>query len=386
MSTQSLRSFLIEPERILPNKHHKQPLILNRRSLGACRVRQCPVSVCWFHPNQASEEKLYLARRQYTDGEQRQEKEARGEAQDNDFGCMCVGTRRKYRRKVQKTQRNLFGNLAWKLSVHTHTHTHTHTRTHTHTYIHTFYHSWQILDTTHQKGAIKVCCVQSSKRLRPSHQLAATHCAHRAEGRVHRRAACVIKKKLGHHFSISKRPEGSKSVLCPVFVQLCPSHQLAASHCVHAAGRAACEISTKSVIFSITQFGSPTAQIPLESGSSTDKRFRTDLKIFNKNCIIYVSQADVQNDDGFIKPFEVKPSWSRVYPLFCFFSSVTKEFNQSEACSHILRWKPLQHPSACSWALNTAARQKRKHQLITKPRAWIFPTDRAAHKHMFGPN
>ena len=50
--------------------------------------------------------------------------------------------------------------------------------------------------------------------------------------------------------------------------------------------------------FSLTQFGSPTAQIPLESGSSADKRFRTDLKNVNKNCIIHVSQADVQSERG----------------------------------------------------------------------------------------
>ena len=36
----------------------------------------------------------------------------------------------------------------------------------------------------------------------------------RAEGRVHRRAACEIKQKIGHRFSISKWPEGSRSVLC----------------------------------------------------------------------------------------------------------------------------------------------------------------------------
>ena len=87
------------------------------------------------------------------------------------------------------------------------------------------------------------------------------------------------------------------------------------------------------------------------------------------------------NDDGLFKPFEAKPCWSKVYPLFRFFSSVTKEFNQSEACSHILCWEHFEHPSACPWALNTAACQERKHQLRTKPRAWIFPTDRAAHEH-----
>ena len=53
------------------------------------------------------------------------EEQARGEEQDTDFGCMWVGTCWKYRRKVQKTQQDLFGNPAWKLSVlHTHTHTH----------------------------------------------------------------------------------------------------------------------------------------------------------------------------------------------------------------------------------------------------------------------
>ena len=88
-------------------------------------------------------------------------------------------------------------------------------------------------------------------------------------------------------------------MLCPVFIQLYPSHQLSDSQCVHAAGRAACEIKYKfGHHFSIKQFGSPTAQIPLESGSSADKRFRTDLKIFNKNCIIYVSQTDVQSELG----------------------------------------------------------------------------------------
>ena len=86
-------------------------------------------------------------------------------------------------------------------------------------------------------------------------------------------------------------------VQCPVFVQLCPSHQLGDSYCLHAAGHAACKIKYKfGHRFSITQFHSPTAQIPLESGSSVDKRFRTDLKITNKNCIIYISQADVQSE------------------------------------------------------------------------------------------
>ena len=34
--------------------------------------------------------------------------------------------------------------------------------------------------------------------------MAATHCARRAEGHVHRGAACEIKQKIGHRFSVSK--------------------------------------------------------------------------------------------------------------------------------------------------------------------------------------
>ena len=97
---------------------------------------------------------------------------------------------------------------------------------------------------------------------------------------------------------------GNKSVLCPVFetavtlISWLP-HTV---HCVCAAGRAACEIKYKfGHHFSITQFGSPTTQIPLESGSSADKRFRTDLKNLNKNCIIYVSQADVQSERRWVQ-------------------------------------------------------------------------------------
>ena len=68
------------------------------------------------------------------------------------------------------------------------------------------------------------------------------------------------------------------------------------------------------------------------------------------------------NEDGFGKSFKVKLSSST---LFCVSSPPsTKEFNQSEPCSHILCWKHLEHPSSCSWALKTAARQGRKHQLI----------------------
>ena len=129
-ASNGLRPFLIEPEHILPNKHHKQPLILKWRSLCACRVRQCSVSVCRFQPNRGIGREAVHGKTAVHRSRARREEQARGEEQDTDFGCMCAGTHRKYRRKVQKTQRDLFGNLDWKLSVHTHTNTHTHTHTH----------------------------------------------------------------------------------------------------------------------------------------------------------------------------------------------------------------------------------------------------------------
>ena len=235
---------------------------------------------------EALEEKLYLARRRYTDQEQGK-RNKQGEKNKTLILAACALGHVENTKERCRKRREIY--LGTQLENCRCSHTHTHTQTHT------FYHSWQIPGTTHQKGVIKVCCVQSSKQLWPSHQLAATHCARRAECRAHRRAACKIKQKLGHHFSISKWLEGSKSVLCPVIVQLCPSYQLAASHCVRAAGRAACEIKYK---FS-HHFA--TTQIPLESGSSADERFRTDLKIFNKNCIIYVSQADVRSEQRWVQ-------------------------------------------------------------------------------------
>ena len=150
------------------------------------------------------------------------------------------------------------------------------------------------------RKAIKVWCVQSSKRLWPSHQLAATHCARRAEGRVHRRAACEIKQKIGHRFSISKWPEGSRSVLCPVS-NLCTGVSLSSAGWLVPCTRGrSCSLrdqeQIQSSFFNHTVWLSNHTKIPLESGSSADKRFRTDLKIFNKNCIIYVSQATVQSE------------------------------------------------------------------------------------------
>ena len=68
----------------------------------------------------------------------RQEEQARGEEKDTDFGC--IGIRRKYRREVQKTQREIYLGTQLEKSRCTHT----------------FYHSCQILGTAHQKGAIKV--------------------------------------------------------------------------------------------------------------------------------------------------------------------------------------------------------------------------------------
>ena len=126
--------------------------------------------------------------------------------------------------------------------------------------------------------------------------------------RAEPRAACTVvqlarsskKYVIAFPFQSDRRAVQVCCVQCPIFVQVCPSHQLGDSCCVHAAGRAACEIKYKfshhfSSFFNHTVWLSNRTKIPLESGSSADKRFRTDLKIFNKNCIIYVSQADVQS-------------------------------------------------------------------------------------------
>ena len=102
-------------------------------------------------------------------------------------------------------------------------------------------------------------------------------------------------------------------MLCPVtnLVQLCPSHQLGDSYCVHAAGRAACEIKYKfSHHFSITQFGSPTAQRSLLNlAVQQTKGLGLTLKFLIRTAS-YTSHKPTYkvNDDGFIKPFEAKPS------------------------------------------------------------------------------
>ena len=113
----------------------------------------------------ASEEKLYLARRQYTDREQGG-RNKQGERNKTLILAACaLGHVENTDERCRKCREIYFWEPGLK-TVGAHTHT--------------FYHSWQIHSTTHQKGAIKVCCVQSSKRLWPSHQLAATHCARRA--------------------------------------------------------------------------------------------------------------------------------------------------------------------------------------------------------------
>ena len=72
-----------------------------------------------------------------------------------------------------------------------------------------------------------MCCVQSVKQLWPSDQLAATHCA------------------LGVLCGLPRSLRDQANIWSCYFV---------------------------------TKFDSPTAQIPLESGSSVDERFRIDLK------------------------------------------------------------------------------------------------------------
>ena len=159
---------------------------------------------------EAPEEKPYLTRWRYTDpGETRkicwewqwqhiglrarQEEQASGKEKDTDFGCMCVGIRRKYQRDAEN--RNLFGNPACKLSVHTHTPTHfiTHDR----------------FKAQHTRKGQQKCDVYS---LRNGCDPLISWLPHTV--RAEPRAACEIKQKIGHRFSISKWPEGSRTVLC----------------------------------------------------------------------------------------------------------------------------------------------------------------------------
>ena len=126
-----LRPFLIEPEHVHRNKHNKQPLILNWGSL-VCLPCPTVLSQCLLVPTKLRHRKRSCTWQDSATvlhrSRARREERAREEEQDTDFGCMCIETRWKYRRKVQKTLRNLFGNLAWKLLVHTHTHmTYAHT-------------------------------------------------------------------------------------------------------------------------------------------------------------------------------------------------------------------------------------------------------------------
>ena len=64
------------------------------------------------HRSRRDEENmLIMAVAAYTfESKARGTSKARGKI--TDFGCMCVGIRRKYQREVQKTQINLFGNPA----------------------------------------------------------------------------------------------------------------------------------------------------------------------------------------------------------------------------------------------------------------------------------
>ena len=168
------------------------------------------------------------------------ESKARGTSKrrgkNTDFGCMCVGIRRKYRRGSENTEIYLGTQLENCRYTHTHTHTHTHSRARSRT--HTFYHSWQILGTAHQKGAIKVWDVASLRNVCDPliswlpHTVRVSSAGHTV--RAEPRAACTVvqlarsSKKLGHHFSIQsdRRAVEVCCVQCSIFVQVCPSHQL----------------------------------------------------------------------------------------------------------------------------------------------------------------
>ena len=96
------------PKRILTSTTSNRSFLINVHQAvsGACRVRPCSVSVCWFQPNRGIRREAVLGKTAV------HRSRGRREEQDTDYGCMCVGTHRKYRRKVQKTQRDLFGKPA----------------------------------------------------------------------------------------------------------------------------------------------------------------------------------------------------------------------------------------------------------------------------------
>ena len=125
---------------------------------------------------------------------------------------------------------------------------------------------------------------------------------------MHHHAACEIKQKLGHRFPFQNdlRAVEVCCVQCPV--EVCCVQSLYS--CVPLTNWVTRTVYTRPVVqlvrskkvkirssfFNHTVWLSNRTKIPLESDSSADKRFRTDLKIFNENCIIYVSQADVQSE------------------------------------------------------------------------------------------
>ena len=132
--------------------------------------------------------------------------------------------------KIQTLSLSLSLSLSY---THTHTHTHTHLRTHTHTHTHT--HTSITPDRplvqTHQRSAFSAGCVKRAIKVYTK-QLATTRCTSECTWSAARR---------GLPWSLRGQ---AKIWSC----------------------------------FSVTKFGSATAQILLESGSSAKERFRFDLK------------------------------------------------------------------------------------------------------------
>ena len=116
--------FLAENEHILPNKHHKQPLILNWRSLGACRVRQC--CQCLLVPTKSRHQKRSCT---WQDGSTQIESKARGTSKGRGtrpwfWLHVCWDTLKIPKKGAENTKRSIWEPGLKSVGAHTHTHTH----------------------------------------------------------------------------------------------------------------------------------------------------------------------------------------------------------------------------------------------------------------------
>ena len=137
------------------------------------------------------------------------------------------------KKQLHKSSKCKIQTLSLSLSL-THTHTHTHTHTYAHTHTHTLITPDRPLVQTHQRSAFSAGCVKRAIKVYTK-QLATTCCTSECTW-----SFCGTTRR-GLPWSLRDQ---AKIWSC----------------------------------FSVTKFGSATAQILLESGSSAKERFRFDLK------------------------------------------------------------------------------------------------------------